>query len=72
MLCPAVCDDRVVVAHDEILEAEAGAAQVDATRVDMQHVVEARRHEVAAERLEHERLALEMSEERSQLAAGHR
>jgi hypothetical protein len=41
---------------DDILEAEAGAAQVDAPRVDRQPVVEVRRAQVAGVRLERERL----------------
>jgi hypothetical protein len=53
---PAVGDRRSVVAHDRVLVAEAGALHVDAARVYMEQVVEARRSAVAAERLEHERL----------------
>ena len=54
VLRPAVCNDRAVVSHDEVLVAEARSSHVDAARMDVQHVVEPRRNEVTAERLEHE------------------
>jgi len=54
MLRPAVCNDGAVVSHDEVLVAKTGSSHVDAARMDVQHVVEPRRHEVTAERLEHE------------------
>jgi len=52
---PAV-GDRLTAALDDVLEAEARAAQTDAARADDEPVVEARRLQVAGVRLEHERL----------------
>lgn len=40
MIRPAV-RDRLAVALDDVLEAEAGAAQIDTAKVDRQAVVEA-------------------------------
>ena len=55
MTRPAV-RDRLVAARDEVLVAEARAADVDAARVHGEALVEARRGEVARVRLDRERL----------------
>ena len=52
----------VVLARDEVVEAEAGAAHVEAAGVDAQPVVEPRRLEVAHVRLEHDGLDPEVAQ----------
>ena len=56
MTRPTLGDHLTVVADDQVLVAKASALHVDAARVQVQQIVEAGRHAVAAERLEHERL----------------
>ena len=55
-MCGAVGDKRPVFAHDRVLVSKSRAANVDAARVHVQHVVEPGWDEVAAMGLQDERL----------------
>ena len=62
MRSPAFRHPRAVVSHDRVLVAEPRAAQLDDACVHVEQVVETRGDEVAAERLEHERLDSEVAQ----------